>query len=83
VSTVPQPFGSTVGSFGDRQHPRAFHHLSAAQGIAAGFDVVTAGSRLGHSDLPITLRVFSHEVEQRNRGLAASFARTLAAFIEG
>jgi integrase len=59
-------------------HLHALRHFSATQAIAAGFDAVTVGARLGHADPSITLRVYSHAVEQRDRELAASLGRTLA-----
>jgi len=59
-------------------HLHAFRHFSATQSIAAGFDPVTVGFRLGHSDPSITLRVYSHALEQRDRELAESLGRTLA-----
>jgi integrase len=59
-------------------HLHALRHFSATQAIAAGFDAVTVGARLGHADPSITLRVYSHAVQQRDRELAASLGRTLA-----
>jgi integrase len=59
-------------------HLHALRHFSATQAIAAGFDAVTVGARLGHADPSITLRVYSHSLEQRDRELAASLGRTLA-----
>ena len=38
-------------------HLHALRHFSATQAIAAGFDAVTVGARLGHADPAITLRV--------------------------
>lgn len=59
-------------------HLHALRHFSATQAIAAGFDPVTVASRLGHADSSITMRVYSHAVESRDRELAASLGRTLA-----
>jgi integrase len=59
-------------------HLHALRHFSATQAIAAGFDPVTVGGRLGHADPSITLRVYAHVVEQRDRDLAASLGRTLS-----
>jgi len=59
-------------------HLHALRHFSATQAIAAGFDAVTVGARLGHADPAITLRVYSHALEQRDRDVAASLGRTLA-----
>jgi integrase len=59
-------------------HLHALRHFSATQAIAAGFDAVTVGARLGHADPSITLRVYSHAVQQRDRELAASLGKVLA-----
>jgi len=59
-------------------HLHALRHFSATQGIAAGYDPVTVGRRLGHADPSITLRVYSHVVEQRDKELAAAVGSTLA-----
>jgi integrase len=59
-------------------HLHALRHFSASQAIAAGYDPVTVGARLGHADPSITLRVYSHVLEQRDRELAATLGKTLA-----
>ena len=59
-------------------HLHALRHFSATQGIAAGYDPVTVGGRLGHADPSITLRVYSHVLEERDKELAAAVGRTLA-----
>ena len=58
-------------------HLHALRHFSATQAIAAGFDPVTVGGRLGHADPSITLRVYSHVLEQRDRALATTLGKTL------
>lgn len=58
-------------------HLHALRHFSATQAIAAGFDAVTVGARLGHADPSITLRVYSHALEQRDHELAAALGKTL------
>jgi len=59
-------------------HLHALRHFSATQAIAAGFDPTTVAGRLGHRDSAITLRVYSHALEQRDRDLASALGRTLA-----
>jgi integrase len=59
-------------------HLHALRHFSATQAIAAGFDPTTVAGRLGHRDSSITLRVYSHVLEGRDRDLAAALGRTLA-----
>ena len=63
---------------GVETHLHALRHFSATQGIAAGFDAVTVSQRLGHADPSITLKVYSHAIEQRDRDLADSLGATLA-----
>jgi integrase len=58
-------------------HLHALRHFSATQAIAAGFGPVTVGGRLGHSDPSITLRVYSHALEQRDRELATALGGML------
>ena len=58
-------------------HLHALRHFSATQLIADGYDPVTPGARLGHADPSITLRVYSHAVEQRDGEAAASLGRKL------
>jgi integrase len=70
--------GRAAGDAGVRTHLHALRHFSATQGIAAGYDPVTVGARLGHADPSITLRVYSHALERRDRDLAATVGKTLA-----
>ncbi len=58
-------------------HMHALRHFSATEAIGAGFDPVTVGNRLGHADPSITLRVYSHAIESRDKELAASLGRKL------
>jgi integrase len=53
-------------------------HFTATQLIAAGVDVRTVAGRLGHSDPSLTLRVYSHALEERDRAAAAVMGRVLA-----
>jgi integrase len=46
-------------------------HFTATQLIGAGMDVRTVAGRLGHADPSITLRVYSHALEERDRAAAA------------
>jgi len=59
-------------------HLHALRHFSATQAIAAGFDPTTVAGRLGHRDSSITLRVYSHALEGRDRDLAEALGKTLA-----
>jgi integrase len=53
-------------------------HFTATQLIHAGMDVRTVADFLGHSDPSLTLRVYSHAIEERNRAAAAIMGQVLA-----
>jgi integrase len=63
---------------GVQMHLHGLRHFSATQAIGAGYDAVAVAGRLGHADPSITLRVYSHAIEQRDREIAAALGRTLA-----
>lgn len=65
-------------STGIQMHLHGLRHFSATQAIGAGYDAVTVAGRLGHADPSITLRVYSHAIEQRDREIAAALGRTLS-----
>jgi integrase len=52
-------------------------HFTATQLIGAGVDVRTVAGRLGHSDPSLTLRVYSHAIEERDRAAAEIMDRVL------
>ena len=52
-------------------------HFTATQLIGAGVDVRTVAGRLGHSDPSVTLRVYSHALEERDRAAADVMGRVL------
>lgn len=55
------------------QHVRLqdLRHFTATQLIGAGVDMRTVAGRLGHTDPSLTLRVYSHVIEERDRAAAA------------
>ena len=53
-------------------------HFTATQLIGAGVDVRTVAGRLGHSDPSVTLRVYSHALEERDRAAADIMGRVLS-----
>ena len=65
-----------VGAASTRFH--ALRHYHGTRAIANGSDVVTVSKRLGHSDPSITLRIYAHAIEQRDRELAAATGAELA-----
>jgi integrase len=52
-------------------------HFTATQLIGAGVDVRTVAGRLGHSDPSLTLRVYSHVIEERDRAAASILGNAL------
>jgi integrase len=60
-----------------RRHNHDLRHFTATQLIGAGVDVRTVAGRLGHSDPSLTLRVYSHVIEERDRAAAAIMGRVL------
>jgi excisionase family DNA binding protein len=53
-------------------------HFTATQLIHAGMDIWTVADFLGHSDPSLTLRVYSHAIEERNRAAATIMSKTLS-----
>ena len=53
-------------------------HFTATQLIGANVDIRTVAGRLGHSDPSLTLRVYSHAIEQRDRAAAEVMGRVLS-----
>jgi integrase len=64
-----------VGAPSVRLHD--LRHFTATQLIGAGVDVRTVAGRLGHSDPSMTLRVYSHLIEERDRAAAAVMGNVL------
>ncbi len=64
-------FRKTCDDLGMTWHLHQLRHFTATQLISAGLDVRTVSGRLGHADPSVTLRVYSHVVESRDRDAAA------------
>jgi integrase len=75
-STPCLPDGLTGGyrrlanRLGTGGHFHGLRHWCATAAIASGADVRTVSERLGHADPSITLKVYSHALEARDRELA-------------
>lgn len=52
-------------------------HFTATQLISAGVDIRTVAERLGHSDPSLTLRVYAHVIEARDRAAADIMGKVL------
>jgi len=59
-------------------HLHALRHFAATQLVGAGTDVRTVAARLGHADASVTLRVYSHPLEQPDRVAAGILGRALS-----
>ena len=57
-------------SLGAGGHFHELRHFSATELIGQGVDVRTVAGRLGHADPSVTLRIYSHALEQRDRQAA-------------
>ncbi|MGA2835107.1 MAG: site-specific integrase [Acidimicrobiales bacterium] len=64
-----------VGASDVRLHD--LRHFTATQLIGAGVDVRTVADRLGHADPSLTLRVYSHVIEERDRAAAVIMGNVL------
>ncbi len=53
-------------------------HFTATQLIGANVDIRTVAGRLGHSDPSLTLRVYSHVIEERDRAAAEIMGQVLS-----
>jgi integrase len=53
-------------------------HFSATELIGAGVDIRTVAGRLGHADPAITLRIYAHALEERDRAAAELLGRRLS-----
>ena len=68
--TISGMFYRVAKKLGLPYHLHQLRHFAATQLIAAGHDAVTVGNRLGHADPSVTLRVYAHALEDRDRAAA-------------
>jgi integrase len=66
---------NAVGAPNVRLHD--LRHFTATQLIGAGVDIRTVAERLGHTDPSLTLRVYAHVIEQRDRAAAEIMGQVL------
>lgn len=69
-SSLTYMFARIARAAGMPYHLHSLRHFAATQAIAAGFDPVAVAARLGHADPSVTLRVYAHAIEGRDRALA-------------
>jgi integrase len=58
-------------------HLHELRHFTATTAIAAGADIRTVAGRLGHADPSVTLRIYAHAVEARDRDVAAILGKAV------
>jgi len=76
--SVSSAFRRVTKKLGIEQfHFHSLRHFTATQLIAAGVDIRTVSGRLGHSDPSVTLRVYSHVLEDNDRAASDIMGRLL------
>ena len=68
--TLTDYYKRTAKKLGLDTHFHELRHFTATTAVASGTDIRTVSGRLGHADPSVTLRVYSHAVEERDRDLA-------------
>lgn len=77
--TLTHRFSRLVGQLGLRS--LRFHdlrHSVATTLLGAGYDLAIVAGRLGHRDPTITLRVYAHALEERDRQAAVTLGQLMA-----
>jgi len=74
---LTQAYVRVSKSLGLSGHFHELRHFAATVAIASGADVRTVAGRLGHADPSVTLRVYSHALEERDRVLAGVLGQTV------
>jgi integrase len=70
-------FGRLNKRLGLDYHLHELRHFTATTAIAGGADIRTVASRLGHADPSVTLRIYAHAIEARDREVAAILGQAL------
>ena len=76
--TLTQAFRRLTARSGVKLRFHDLRHFAATTSIAAGADIRTVAGRLGHADPSLTLRIYAHAVEARDREVANILAQALA-----
>jgi hypothetical protein len=64
-------------------HFHELRHFAATTAIAGGADVRTVAGRLGHADPSVTLGVYAHALEARDRELAGFLGSVVLGPVDG
>jgi integrase len=70
-------FARLIQRVGLDYHLHELRHFTATTAIAAGADIRTVAGRLGHADPSVTLRIYAHAVEARDREVAAILGKAV------
>jgi len=68
--TLTDYYKRAAKRLGIATHFHELRHFAATTAIASGADVRTVAGRLGRADASLTLRVYAHALEARDRDLA-------------
>ena len=76
---TPTDWVSKLSDGSDLPHiyPHMFRHTHASILIALGEDVATVSSRLGHSSVATTTRIYLHALEGKDKNASALFTRNV------
>jgi integrase len=77
---ITQAYARVAKSLGLAGHFHELRHFAATIAIASGADVRTVAGRLGHADPSVTLRVYSHALEERDRALAGVLGQAVLGY---
>ena len=79
---MPGCFNAYLKRFGDKYnlqgiHPHALRHTMASISIVNGADIVSVSKKLGHSNVAVTLNVYSHATEEAQRRASEVLAKAI------
>jgi integrase len=79
VDTISSMFHKVASELGlSHIHLHSLRHFAATELISSGLDIKDAASRLGHANPAMTLRVYAHATEERQRHAADIGDRIIA-----
>jgi integrase len=81
--TLTDYYKRAAKKLGITTHFHELRHFAATTAIAGGADVRTVAGRLGHADASVTLRVYAHALEARDRELASFLGSVVLGAVDG
>ena len=76
-------YGRLTRKLGSGGHFHELRHFAATTAIASGVDARTVSGRPGHADPSVTLKVYAHALEARDRELAGLLPLAVLGTVEG